>query len=235
MSVLITMFYRFHQSLVKENKTTIENLEHRNEIYVSRYDMSYEYNYNQVYGTNRFLDWFPIMPSSARPKGDGIYFDKNAESTDSEDEDDNTAEPEDPRNPAHPGALVPDHSGDTQSPPIQTTSAQQLERPGTQKNTGTITRQGDVMRIHDNRGNQIRNINDIIRSENMPQDFRSNESEENLRITGNPNTGQPHFTSKTIEDKKYEELKSEFYMPQNQTNQRSTGIRSGVGGRLQGN
>lgn len=76
MSVLIFMFYKFHKSLVRENKTTIENLEHRNEPYESRYNMGIEYNYKQVFGTNRFLDWFPIMPSSAKPKGDGIYFDK---------------------------------------------------------------------------------------------------------------------------------------------------------------
>lgn len=95
--ILIIMFYQFHVRLVKENKTTIENIEHKNEEFQSRYDMGEMHNYQQVYGTNRLLDWIPIMSNSSLPKGRGLKFEANCKSEDSDDNDDDEEKQEDVR------------------------------------------------------------------------------------------------------------------------------------------
>lgn len=129
----------------------------------------------------------------------------NAESTDSgEDDDEDTGGHEDNRNPVNSG-------GGNQGPPPQNTTGQQVDRPGMGQ------REDNVMRIHDNRNSQYQNLNNIIRSDNMPQEFKSNESEENLRALRDPNVGQAQYTNQ-IGDPRYEEMKSEFYRHQNQQN-----------------
>jgi len=173
---------------VRENKTTIENLEHKNEEYESRYDISQHYNYEQVMGTNRWLDWFPIMPSSAKPKGNGMYFEKNNETEDSEEEGEE-GHTGDNRSPAGFGAnaagTVPRRI--SQGPTQQLAGQEQVARPGgavQQANNGqgqaveTVTRQGDIMTIHKDRGSQYRNLNDLVRSDNPIQEYKSNESQD---------------------------------------------------------
>ena len=60
------MFYRLHRKFIKENKTTIEYKERKMEDYKSVYDVGSEKNISQVYGTQRWLDWIPILPSFSR-------------------------------------------------------------------------------------------------------------------------------------------------------------------------
>lgn len=56
------------------NKTTIENLEKKGVQYQSLYDIGNEYNFYQVFGTNKLLWPFPVVLSSGKPLGDGIYW-----------------------------------------------------------------------------------------------------------------------------------------------------------------
>ena len=68
-------FFKFHRRLVRENKTTIENIEHKEEPnYVSKYDIDFKHNVEQVMGTNRWYWLLPIMPKHCSPAGQGIYF-----------------------------------------------------------------------------------------------------------------------------------------------------------------
>ena len=43
--VLITMFLKFHLNLALTNKTTIENLDHKGEPYISLYDLGSRNNW----------------------------------------------------------------------------------------------------------------------------------------------------------------------------------------------
>lgn len=202
--ILIVMFYEFHKKLVRENKTTIENLEHKNEKFDSKYDMGYEYNYTQVYGTNSWFDFIPIMPSSAKPKGDGIYFQKNAETEDSDDEGEENTGNSDNRNPAIASA-APKRNSNTIP---QNTAEQNVDRPaapssGSEKNA----RQGDVMTIHNDRSSQYRNLNNIVRSDNPAQDFKSNESEDPQSISARQLENSKKQYVNKISNREYEDLK----------------------------
>lgn len=75
--VLITMFLRFHIQLALSNKTTIENLEKKNEEYLSLYDIGAKSNWEQIFGGNKMLWPFPIFAGSGKPLGDGIYWPTN--------------------------------------------------------------------------------------------------------------------------------------------------------------
>jgi hypothetical protein len=80
-------FFSFHRKLVYENKTTIENLEHKDKpTYSSRYDIDKTHNTEQIMGTNRWIWLLPIMPQSSFPHGDGINFKKNFDSDDEPEE-----------------------------------------------------------------------------------------------------------------------------------------------------
>jgi hypothetical protein len=106
--LLMFVFFKFHRKLVRENKTTIENLEHKNKEYESKYDINESENTEQIMGTVKWLWPFPIMPNSSKPHGEGIYFHKRFESEDSEGEGEsderNRNESEAQRNPANFGA-----------------------------------------------------------------------------------------------------------------------------------
>jgi len=71
---LITVFLKFHIKLLLENKTTIENLEQKGKGFKSVYDKGTLGNFNQVFGTNKYLWAFPMYADSGKPLGDGIYW-----------------------------------------------------------------------------------------------------------------------------------------------------------------
>lgn len=74
---LITVFLKFHIKLLSENKTTLENLEHKGKPFSSPFDNGPWTNFLQVFGTNKFLWPFPIYAESGKPLGDGVYWKQN--------------------------------------------------------------------------------------------------------------------------------------------------------------
>jgi palmitoyltransferase len=64
-------FLKFHLKLVLENYTTIENLE-REEGAKSKFDIGRRRNWEQVFGTNPWLWWYPAHVLASRPVGDGV-------------------------------------------------------------------------------------------------------------------------------------------------------------------
>jgi len=75
--VLITIFLKFHLNLALYNKTTIENLDKKNEPYVSVYDIGPKANWEQIFGLNKWLWPFPMFCDGGKPLGDGIYWPTN--------------------------------------------------------------------------------------------------------------------------------------------------------------
>jgi len=67
----LTNFLKFHLKLVLENYTTIENLE-REEGAKSKFDIGRRRNWEQVFGTNPWLWWYPAHTLASRPVGDGV-------------------------------------------------------------------------------------------------------------------------------------------------------------------
>lgn len=69
--ITLTNFLKFHLKLVLENYTTIENLE-REEGAKSKFDIGRRRNWEQVFGTNPWLWWYPAHILASRPVGDGV-------------------------------------------------------------------------------------------------------------------------------------------------------------------
>jgi len=67
----LTNFIRFHVKLVLDNYTTIENLE-REEGAKSKFDIGRNRNWEQVFGSNKWLWWLPMHTQASRPVGDGV-------------------------------------------------------------------------------------------------------------------------------------------------------------------
>jgi len=67
----LTNFIKFHIKLVLENYTTIENLE-REEGARSKFDIGRRRNWEQVFGSNSMLWWWPMHTQASRPIGDGV-------------------------------------------------------------------------------------------------------------------------------------------------------------------
>jgi len=67
----LTPFIKFHLKLVRDNYTTIENLE-REEGAKSKFDIGHRRNWEQVFGTNHWLWWYPAHIPASRPVGDGV-------------------------------------------------------------------------------------------------------------------------------------------------------------------
>lgn len=67
----LTNFIKFHLKLVCENYTTIENLE-REEGAKSKFDIGRRRNWEQVFGANWTLWWWPMHTQASRPIGDGV-------------------------------------------------------------------------------------------------------------------------------------------------------------------
>jgi len=72
--LIMSFFLRFHYDLGTENKTTIENLAHDGMDYISKYDIGSQNNWNQIFGSNKFLYPFPTYWPCGQPHGDGIHF-----------------------------------------------------------------------------------------------------------------------------------------------------------------
>jgi hypothetical protein len=215
-SVLVTLFYKFHRKLVRENKTTIEGLEMKNQPYQSKFDMSEVYNRDQIFGVNRWLDYFPIMPKSAKPFGSGIYFEKNVDtSSEEEEEEENTGNNEDSRNPANFRASNGQQPNTTSQHVQQPSSQNQLQRPGgaaeSNKDSSnaaeSTTKQGDVMTIHNDRSSQYRNLNNIVRSDGQVQEYKSNESCDNKPVERKKvETSKKQYINE-VDSREYKELK----------------------------
>ena len=71
-SIIITMFLKFHLQLVFENSTTIESLdqEHKNEN--AKSNVGKRANWEQVFGSEPLLWFFPLPTKRGRPDGDGL-------------------------------------------------------------------------------------------------------------------------------------------------------------------
>ena len=200
--LLMFVFFRFHRKLVRENKTTIENLEHKNKEYESKYDINECENIEQVMGTIRWLWFLPIMPASTKPHGEGINFHKRFESEDSEgegeSEEKNKHDNDAQRNPANFGGRggqdsLQGNQGNPQNNVLRSQNQNnQVGKPGENRrtenqaiddkngeNNETITKQGDKMTIHNDRGSQWKNLNNIVRSDNPNQVYKSSESDQN--------------------------------------------------------
>merc|ERR1712150_383950 len=67
----LSPFIKFHIKLVLDNYTTIENLE-REEGAKSKFDIGRRRNWEQVFGTNSWLWWYPVHIPASRPVGDGV-------------------------------------------------------------------------------------------------------------------------------------------------------------------
>lgn len=69
---ILTMFFKFHVTLVLENKSTIETIDKKGEYFESQYDLGYLNNFHQVMGINKLLWFIPIKANSGDPIGNGI-------------------------------------------------------------------------------------------------------------------------------------------------------------------
>ena len=76
LSVLMTMFSKFHFKLLFHNKTTIENLEKKKKPYHSEWDIGSKRNFYQVFGRLCIMWPFPFMLECGRPVGDGIEWER---------------------------------------------------------------------------------------------------------------------------------------------------------------
>ena len=75
-TVLITMYLKFHIKFALSNKMTIENLEMKGNPYQSLI-ISSKKNEEQTFEGNQYLWPFPVFCSSGKPLGDGIYWPTN--------------------------------------------------------------------------------------------------------------------------------------------------------------
>lgn len=76
-SYLMTNFLKFHIELIFSNKTTIEFLEKKEEVFESPFCLSPIENWRQVFGYNKILWFFPVSWASGCPVGDGVYWSTN--------------------------------------------------------------------------------------------------------------------------------------------------------------
>ena len=72
MSVILSQFFKFHITLILENKTTIETLDHKGKEFKSKYDRGKWNNWIQVMGITAWLWFFPLHKYKGKPKGNGI-------------------------------------------------------------------------------------------------------------------------------------------------------------------
>lgn len=86
--ILITLFFKFHLKLLLENKTTIENLEKKKQIYESEFNIGVQANFFQVFGKTKMLWLFPISMNFGKPVGDGIQWPRAEWYKDESEEDD---------------------------------------------------------------------------------------------------------------------------------------------------
>lgn len=182
-------FFSFHRRLVRENKTTIENIEHNSDPhYESRYDISFWHNVYQVMGTNKWIWWIPINPASNAPEGDGIYFEKNYES--SSEESDEEVEDDRPRNYYQNPAQNMD---DENQPDMieRLTNGHDINgsqaRNGNHRvshggGNGNTNGQADTMTIHNAGYQRQDHLNNIVLSDNTGQAYDNRGRDENRKV-----------------------------------------------------
>jgi hypothetical protein len=71
LTVLNTMFFKYHVMLVLDNSTTIESLDKDNKEHL-KFKLSYSENWAQVFGFETLFWFFPVFAESGRPNGDGL-------------------------------------------------------------------------------------------------------------------------------------------------------------------
>eukprot|EP00357_Protocruzia_adherens_P028657 CAMPEP_0114993190 /NCGR_PEP_ID=MMETSP0216-20121206/12384_1 /TAXON_ID=223996 /ORGANISM="Protocruzia adherens, Strain Boccale" /LENGTH=362 /DNA_ID=CAMNT_0002356789 /DNA_START=247 /DNA_END=1335 /DNA_ORIENTATION=- len=78
LAVLLTIFYKFHLTLVFSNTTTIEHIEAKTKGLSpeSKFNIGKRLNWTQVFGKNVWLWPFPMFGQSGKPSGDGIVWPK---------------------------------------------------------------------------------------------------------------------------------------------------------------
>jgi len=79
MSVILSQFFKFHITLILENKTTIETLDHKGKEFHSKYDRGKKNNWYEVMGITKWLWFFPLKNYQGKPKGNGIDWGENDE------------------------------------------------------------------------------------------------------------------------------------------------------------
>ena len=72
MGFILTQFFKFHITLILENKTTIETLDHKGKKFQSKYDKGKWNNWIEVMGITKWLWFFPLKIYQGKPKGNGI-------------------------------------------------------------------------------------------------------------------------------------------------------------------
>jgi hypothetical protein len=70
----LTLFTRFHTSLILTNKTTIETMDKRNLHGSEDYSRGARANWIQVFGRNPLMWPIPMTGKSGKPVGDGIVW-----------------------------------------------------------------------------------------------------------------------------------------------------------------
>jgi palmitoyltransferase len=71
-SFVITMFLKFHLNLVLNNSTTIESLDNDHKKENEKFNIGKKENWEQVFGTEPLLWFFPFPTKSGKPEGDGL-------------------------------------------------------------------------------------------------------------------------------------------------------------------
>ena len=71
LTVLNSMFFKYHVGLVLSNSTTIESLDTNNNDYL-KFKLTYSENWAQVFGFDTLLWFFPVFSEAGRPNGDGL-------------------------------------------------------------------------------------------------------------------------------------------------------------------
>ena len=74
---IISMFLKFHLKLVLNNSTTIESLDQEHKIENTKFNIGKRQNWEQVFGTEPLLWFFPLPTKSGRPEGDGLTWKVN--------------------------------------------------------------------------------------------------------------------------------------------------------------
>ena len=79
MGFILSQFFKFHITLILENKTTIETLDHKGKEFHSKYDKGKWNNWIEVMGVTKWLWFFPLKTFQGKPKGNGIDWGENEE------------------------------------------------------------------------------------------------------------------------------------------------------------
>eukprot|EP00343_Euplotes_focardii_P000410 CAMPEP_0205800936 /NCGR_PEP_ID=MMETSP0205-20121125/2750_1 /ASSEMBLY_ACC=CAM_ASM_000278 /TAXON_ID=36767 /ORGANISM="Euplotes focardii, Strain TN1" /LENGTH=157 /DNA_ID=CAMNT_0053064833 /DNA_START=273 /DNA_END=746 /DNA_ORIENTATION=- len=156
------------------------------------------------------------MPKSTIPKGQGIYFDKLYESDASSDEEDQQEEDRRPRNYEQDNDVANSSNNQEQQQRLGNTNGlaaaggRQGSREGNNgmQNPTSGNVDGNRITIHNDRANKWEDLNNVVRSGNSGQVYKSSESIENSvpldsKVAGS-NVVNTKFTNK-IDQKSYQQ------------------------------